>query len=166
MLLKIRLILILSALVLVSSNTFAQKVLNLSSDNNTPLSINLVTGNFYLGWLNPDGAKQLSSEYEMIFEVTGNSSQNFTATGSFDWKDGNVFITGSTWFYDDKRTNGWNLMSNVSNYSFSNQPFQIKSGQVKKALFKLVPGTVFAAPNAQEGFYTFAVNLEVQDTSH
>lgn len=163
MLIKNKIVMLLCAFVFFAYNASAQKLL---SEQSLPpeLSIRLHCGNVYLGWLNPDGARQLSNEYEMVFEVTGGKNQLFSASGSFDWKDRTVFIAGSNWWYDDNTTNGWSMIPNVSNYSFQSQPFQTDLG--RRALFKLVPGTVFAAPNTEEGFYTFTVNLEIQDITY
>jgi hypothetical protein len=166
MLIKNKIVMLLCAFVLIAYNGTAQKVLGdqiLCPPSCPELSISLQSGNIYLGWLNPDGSRQLSTEYEMVFEVTGGQNQSFSASGSFDWKDRNVFITGSVW-WKSKNNGGWNMIDNVSNYSFHDQTFITNSE--KKALFKLVPGTVFAAPDAQEGFYTFEATLEISDTCH
>ena len=166
MLVKIRLILIVAAIVLFAYDAKAQKVIgdDILTGGGSKLSVNLVSGNFYLGWLNPDGARQLSNEFEMIFEVCGAKKQKFSAIGSFDWKDRTVFITNNRWYYDGYNNNSWQMIPGDGNY-FAKNDCKIKDSNIAKAYFKLVPGTVFASPNAKEGFYTFEVTLEVQDTS-
>ncbi len=190
-----------------------------------------VTGNIYLGWLNPDGAKDLGSDFSMVFRVSGGNGWPFEATASFgenaisndvtaysmneqtNQPDNNVFITGSSWSYSQDNSN-WSQVG--SSQRFFSQHFSLSGGMgmfkfgniytgpelgstygpegthntypfgqdvMKRAwngtqttvgvpreydnacqgsgYFKLVPGTVWAAPDAAEGFYTFPVYVEV-----
>jgi len=186
-----------------------------------------VTGNIYLGWLNPDGAKDLGTAYNMQFKVTGGNGWPFEANATFgaagsnatnafacdeqnnDQMTNNVFITGSTWTYQPE---GGTLV-NITGQQWTNQKFAlsgtmgmfgtntsspkigdnygggrsvvptttpefqtnaaIKEFWVKcgdccpsnacqgKGIFTLTPGTVWASPDATEGFYTFPIYVEV-----
>jgi len=190
------------------------------------IDINNVTGNIYLGWLNPDGAKDLGSAYNMQFKVKGGNGWPFEATAKFgstgsdgsvayanyegttDEATNNVFITGSTWKYE---ANGHSAI-NINAQTFNSEHFvlsgtmgqfiantnnpqigdrygeghgvtpattplwknnaAIKNFWLKcdgngsnacagEGVFTLTPGTVWASPDAIEGFYTFPVYVEV-----
>ncbi len=163
MLVKFKILVVLATFLSISYCSEAQKMFNdqiLCGDSK--LSVRMITGNVYLGWINPDGAKELSNDYALEFEVLGTANQKFRAQGTFDWRDRTVFIMGSRWFYDDRNTATWTMLDGGN--SFNKADFRIKTN-TKKAHFKLVPGTLFASPSSLEGFYTFEVQLEVQDLS-
>jgi len=194
-----------------------------------------ISNNIYLGWLNPDGAKDLNgTEFNMDFKVTGGNGWPFEASASFGGAGSTnstafaiseqtnapvttVFITGSSWWYDNGngpvQVGSGQTFSAVKNYLsgyagvFGNgigqsglQPGstygpddcpncpepQYENNQTIKNFwnvgacgqctsyprlysnacqgegqFRLNPGTIWAAPNATEGFYTFPVYVEV-----
>ncbi len=192
------------------------------------IDITNITGNIYLGWLNPDGAKDLGQSYDMQFKVKGGNGWPFEATARFgtqpnsdnnvaysnyegltnDYPTNNVFITGSTWKYISAgHTTPINAQQFTADHftlsgvmgqfdGFVNGPklgdiyggghgvdpqsqdYWENNMKIKKfwnrcdnccgsnacqgeGLFVLTPGTVWASPDAVEGFYTFPVYVEV-----
>ena len=191
------------------------------------IDVTNITGNIYLGWLNPDGAKDLGPTYNMQFKVTGGNGWPFEANAYFgadgsnadvafakdeqhgDAFTNNVFITGSVWHYapaggSPTTITGqvWNdqhfVLSGVMGQfdGFVNGPkigdtyggghgvlpsttpkwqdnAKVKSFWDKcegccpsnackgEGMFVLTPGTIWASPDAEEGFYTFPVYIEV-----
>jgi len=191
------------------------------------IDITNVTGNIYLGWLNPDGAKDLGTAYNMDFKVKGGNGWPFEASARFgstgsngtvayanyegatDVATDNVFITGSTWAYtpvggspttinsQEFAANHFVLSGNMGQFVDGTNPqlgdrygeghgvtpattpqwannAAIKSLWSKcnpcanvsnacqgEGVFTLTPGTVWASPDAIEGFYTFPVYVEV-----
>lgn len=167
MTLKVKLLTVLAVLILAGTSALAQKVLG-DQVQCDAISVSLISGDCNLGLLNPDGAKILSSDYVLMFEVQGESKkQPFSAVGTFDWKDRNVFITNNKWYYNgyqNQNGNSWFPMPGNGN-NFTKNDCKTKNDNSKKAFFKFVPGTVFAAPDATEGVYSFEVRLDVESLS-
>ncbi len=184
-----------------------------------------ITGNIYLGWLNPDGAKDLGTAYNMQFKVTGGNGWPFEASARFgstgsngtvayanyegttDQATNNVFITNSVWHYQPNggsiteinsqefAANHFVLSGTMGQFTDGTNPqlgdrygkghgvtpsttplwadnatikaFWSKCGTALsnacagEGVFTLTPGTVWASPDAIEGFYTFPVYVEV-----
>ncbi len=194
------------------------------------IDINNVTGNIYLGWLNPDGGKDLEG-YNMLFHITGGNGWAFEASGSIGESTNStehiayainettnlpvrtVFLGGSKWFFTNN-VGSWNQVGTTqkficNKFSLSGQPGFFKDANTKEDVagpqpgdtygpegssndyddksdingfwnlyqveysrqcsnacwgngwFKLNPGTVWASPEAEEGFYIFPVYIEV-----
>lgn len=166
MALKFKFLSVLVLLIMAGSSAYSQKTLgNEVQCHVYDIDIDLISGDCDLGLLNPDGAKILSSNYVLVFKVQGEvKKQLFSAKGTFDWKDRNVFITNNKWYYNGYQNNNsdnWYQLPGNGN-DFEKEDCKTKNDNSKKAYFKFVPGTVFAAPDATEGFYSFEVKLEVQ----
>ncbi len=92
----------------------------------------------YLGWLNPDGVKDISNQ-PMFFHVTGGNGWPFEATtkvGSQTFRGGhwansfngapgvtqhldNVYITGGKWYYNNGQGFGWVGDEDLNNYQLA-----------------------------------------------
>jgi len=191
------------------------------------LTIQNYCGNLYLGWLNPDGARDLGNNYKMTFKVHGGNGWPFESNATFggagsdantafanDEQTGNptktVFITGSNWYYNGgnignqqftnyhgtlsgsmntfgtmytpegsygSAADGYDIVKEISTtyndnasiarrWTFEDPNCYFCVAEFSNACqgdgtFELIPGTVWAAPNAKEGFYTFPVYIDV-----
>ncbi len=139
----------------------AQKIIPSTILSNA-LSVDVNTPEIYLGWINPDGVKPLYNSYEMVFVVSGAPGAKFNTYGHFYSHQGTpVYISGSTWYYSGKNRQDWEQIS-------AQDQFQYDQGKLDGegyAYYKLIPGLLFAAPNATTGYYEFVVEVSVSYTS-